>query len=288
MLFCIILKLMKLKNIISLLFLVVLSLAATARPLEAVGTVLPQLKTNTPARIFNDLMKQSMDLVPWTIFSWGGIGRCWSCTLTQIGGLKHQYPSGLPDRVWAVAEIPFFQGIDEGLQNQVYNIRYSGKGTVGVYQQGYYNTTWTSGAGGNFTLKTVSTSLFVYIYLTDPTDPVNSITILPDSLGPNPPTYTTNFLSYLKPFNLFRTCSWQGQNLYNSGTSLQIWANRTQVSSSSQVTSSGAALEHILELEQVTGATLWPCIPDSADTNYIQQMASLISSSRDKSKMMYL
>lgn len=90
------------------------SLAAVSNPIDAIGTVLPQLNPNspTPARIFNDLMKQSLQLVPYTIFPWGGSGRCWSCTLSQINGQKHQYPASLPSLNWAVAEIPFFFGID--------------------------------------------------------------------------------------------------------------------------------------------------------------------------------
>lgn len=278
---------MKLIQVVFLLLFTITTLQGTTSPIETVGTVLPEFKSNTPARIFNDLMKQSIGLVPWTIFSWGGSGRCWSCQLTQIGGLIHQYPSQLAQNMWAVAEIPFYKGIDENLQNAVFTLKYSGKGTVGVYQQGFFNTTWTSGSGGNFTLKTINSSLLVFIYLTDPTDPVTSITILPVSLGQNVPTFTTNFLNYLKPFNLFRTCKWQGQRIYSSGTSLQIWANRTLVSSSSQVVA-GVALEHILEIEQVTGGTIWPCIPDSADTNYITEFARLIGNTRDKSKMMYL
>lgn len=133
-----------------------------------------------------------------------------------------------------------------------------------------------------------SQSLFVYIYTTDPNNPVNSISILPTSLGLYPPTYTNNFLNYLKPFKVLRTCFWQGQNLYDSGISLQIWNNRTQTSSSTQISSSGVALEHILELETAAGVTLWPCIPEAADDNYIRSMATLIGSSRNKNKMMYL
>ena len=108
---------------------------------------------------------------------------------------------------------------------------------VGIYQAkpNQVNVTWTSGKGGQFTLKTTSQPLFVYIFTTDPTNPVNSIKITLDSLGANPSTYTSNFLNYLKPFNLLRTCFWQGQNLYNSGKSLQTWNARTLVSSSTQV-----------------------------------------------------
>jgi hypothetical protein len=229
---------------ILILFLLTLSYSAVTSPINALGTVLPQLNSyyQSPIRIFNDLMKQSLTLVPYSII-WGSLGRCWNgCPITQIGGLLHQYPAYLNTSIYAVAEIPFYPGIDNILQNQIFSLQYSGNGTVGVYQAGSYNITWSSGAGGNFTLKLVNQSLFVYIYQTDPSNPVTNIKILPTCLGSNPPTYTANFLYYLQPFNLLRTCFWQGQNQYNSGRSSQIWANRTLVSSSTQVSGTGVAL----------------------------------------------
>jgi len=113
---------------------------------------------------------------------------------------------------------------------------------VGVYQKNQFNTTWTSGVGGQFTLKLTNQSLFVYIYTTDPTNPVKNIAVVPTALGSNPPTYTSNFLNYLKPFNLLRTCYWQGQKLHNSGQTVQTWAERTLISSSTQVSPTGVAL----------------------------------------------
>lgn len=74
---------------------------------------------------------------------------------------------------------------------------------------------------------------------------MNSITIFSSDLGANPPTFTANFLKFIKPFNMLRTCSWQGQNLYNSNKNLQTWDARPSLSSSTQLLN-GVALEHIL------------------------------------------
>ena len=99
---------MKLNSIVIVLLLAYLVFGQTkTQPIDAVGTVLPRLSTNYIYRAFNDLMKQSLPLVPYQLASWGGIGRCWSCNLTYIDGLSHQYPAKLPRFVWAVAEIPF-------------------------------------------------------------------------------------------------------------------------------------------------------------------------------------
>ena len=76
---------MKIITIVLTLSLVLLSFSAVTNPIEALGTVLPQLNANniSPHRIFNDLMKQSLPLVPYQLTSYGSINRCWSCTLTN-------------------------------------------------------------------------------------------------------------------------------------------------------------------------------------------------------------
>ena len=214
-------------------------------PIKAQGTTLPQLTSSSPYRVFNDLMKQAIPFVPYQ-YIWGGISRYWGYNLTFINGLTHQYPASLATNVYAVSQISFYSGIDDSLLNKSFTLKFSGQGVVGVNQQSLFNTTWTAGVGGTFVLQSLTQLLNVFIYSTNSSNPVTAITILPTSLGANPPTFTSNFLYYLKPFNLLRTCYWQGQNLYNSGISSQIWANRTLTTSASQVSSTGVALEHIL------------------------------------------
>lgn len=54
------------------------------------------------------------------------------------------------------------------------------------------------------------------------------------------------------------------------------------------MSNTGVAYEHILELENVANATLWPCIPDTADFDYINNFANLIGSSRNKTNIIYI
>lgn len=192
-------------------------------------------------------MKQSLPFVPYKL-QYGTFSRCWSncINFTLIGGLAHQYPAPLPSLYWAVAEIQFNSG-DSGLANQTFQLTFKGSGGLGVYQ-GSLNKTWTSKDGGTFILPSVSTSLYVYVFNTSGTDPVNSIAITASSLGVNPTTFTSNFISYLKPFKFIRTCFWQGQSLYKSSWSNQTWASRTLTSLSTQISTYGVALEHLLEL----------------------------------------
>lgn len=190
-------------------------------------------------------MKQSLPFVPYKL-QYGSFSRCWNCPFTVIGGLPHQYPAPLPSLFWGVAEIQF-NSADSGLANQNFQLTFKGTGGVGVFQ-GSLNKTWTNKDGGTFILPSVSTSLYVYVFSTSATDPVNSISITLSSLGDNPPTFSSNFINYLEPFNFIRTCYWQGQNLYKSSWTTQTWATRPLTSSSTQISSYGVALEHILEL----------------------------------------
>lgn len=235
------------KEILLLLLSALLAVSqAVTPPIDSLGTTLPSLTTNLNYRVFNDLMKQSQPLVPYR-YIYNSISRQYNTPLNLTNGLAHQYPDNLTATYYAVAEIKFYPE-DVALVNQTLNLQYKGSGVVGVFQSGICNLTWASSTGGSFVLKAVNQSLFVYIYQTAIADPVNSISIVPVSLGANYSTFTANFLKYLQPFNLIRTCFWQGQNVYNSGYSKQIWNNRTVLSSSTQISSSGVALEHILEL----------------------------------------
>lgn len=181
--------------IISLCLVLSVSSAVTS-PVNAVGTTLPSLTSSLNYRVFNDLMKQSLPMVPYRLI-YGSVSRYWGYNIGFINGLSHLYPSSLPTNVYTVSEIQFYPVADDAYKGQSFTIKYSGQGTVGVYQSGLYNLTWSNGNGGNFTLQSTSQSLFVYIYSTVSTDPVTNITIFQTSLGSNPSTFTTNFLNYI-------------------------------------------------------------------------------------------
>jgi hypothetical protein len=222
---------MKLIIISTLLLLICSVSSALVNPIDAVGTTLPSLTTMLQYRVFNDLMKQSGQFFPYNFTTngriWGGFN------LNYTKNIIQQYPSNLPTNVMAVSEIIFFDpSIDGNLIGKNFSVSFSGTGKISIYQKNILNVTLTG--SGNFTLNYINQSLFVYIYTTDSTNPVRNIKIIPTELGANPPTFTSNFLYYLKPFNLIRTCFWQNQNLYRTSAP-QSWNNRTDLTSSSQI-----------------------------------------------------
>jgi hypothetical protein len=90
---------------LTILFILALLLAVSrsvTSPIDALGTTLPPLWTSLNYRVFNDLMKQSSQFVPYQ-FIWGGISRYWGYNLTNINDQSHQYPAALTANVYAVA-----------------------------------------------------------------------------------------------------------------------------------------------------------------------------------------
>ncbi len=108
--------------------------AVCAQPtlVEGVGTTMSVLTPNSPYRVFNDLMKQSSVFVPYDLDTTKWVpNRKWGFNLTMGNNL---YPSTLPNKVYAGADILLFQGIDENLIGQVYEVSFLGTGKIGVFQ----------------------------------------------------------------------------------------------------------------------------------------------------------
>ena len=215
--------------LLSFIFINLILAAFATAPLSAVGTTLPSLNVNPPYRVFNDLQKQSYHFVAYTMPSWSWVSsRYWNHNLAFR---SDNYPSSLDPNVYAVAQIDFFSGIDNNLIGNIYNVSFSGNGSIGIVQNNGLNITFSPNTVGTYTLTNLN-SLFVYIYNTSTTNPVTGIRIIPSN---NNSTFTSNFLSYVKPFQVLRYAFWQGQNLVNNQN--VTWANRATPFSASQIIS---------------------------------------------------
>jgi hypothetical protein len=208
---------------------------------NAIGTTLPRLSTTGYTRVFNDLMKQSSIFIPF-LYQWGNYGQQYytpnlSTTL---------YPFNVSFPVALAATISFIPSIDDGLIQNNYTITFDGNGLIGVSQKGNnsFNNTISAGNSLTFKLGNLNNPLYVWIYSSDINNPVQSIKILPNDQS----TFSSNFLNYIKPFNILRFCYWQGQNLYNSGISVQYWTKVITKKSATQISPLGIAYEHMLEL----------------------------------------
>ncbi len=101
--------------------LVAVSLSVTA-PINALGTTLPSLTTNLNYRVFNDLMKQSLPIVPYQQYS-SSVSRNWGSPFNFTNGLSYNYPASLPSSIYGMAEIKFYPE-DGDLVNKTFNVQF--------------------------------------------------------------------------------------------------------------------------------------------------------------------
>jgi len=77
------------------------------------------------------------------------------------------------------------------------------------------------------------------------------------------------FVDRLKPFKVIRFMDWQRTNDSHEKT----WSRRTGISSYTQASSHGVALEYMIDLCNLVGADPWFCMPHQTDEDYIRQFA---------------
>jgi hypothetical protein len=65
---------------------------------------------------------------------------------------------------------------------------------------------------------------------------------------------------------------WQNTN----GNTEVEWWSRNRPTNASQATTAGVALEHMIELSNILGASPWFCLSYAATDDYITQFATLV------------
>ncbi|HHG86627.1 MAG TPA: T9SS type A sorting domain-containing protein [Bacteroidetes bacterium] len=92
------------------------------------------------------------------------------------------------------------------------------------------------------------------------------------------------FVDRLAPFSTVRMMDWGETN----SNATWDWSEHTTATYNCQNTKSGVAYEHIIDLCNSQHKDLWICVPHMADTNYIQQMATIFKHGLDPNLTIYL
>ncbi|HHO75102.1 MAG TPA: hypothetical protein ENN05_01580 [Deltaproteobacteria bacterium] len=92
------------------------------------------------------------------------------------------------------------------------------------------------------------------------------------------------FLERLRPFKVIRFMDWQKTN--DSG--MKNWSQRTKLSSYTQASVSGVAIEYMVDLCNELGADPWFCMPHQADSDYIRRFAQLVKERLAPDRKVYL
>lgn len=231
--------------------------------------------------VFTDAMKQSRE---WISFNADGTGP-WSTNLAvplQSNGFPIQIPysDGInpPQKVrtlmlWDLPESTFPSGN--------YRLIVSGTGTVRL----------DFGATGTFdtpvdTLVYVDSGVALEIEYSDANNPIHQIQFIrPGYIETyQTKTFTDDFLNFLSDFDCIRYMDW----LRTNGSPIENWEQRSLPNYYTQSTNMGVAWEYIIELSNLTQKDLWINIPNKADDNYMQQLASLLMSELNSDLKIYL
>lgn len=106
---------------------------------------------------------------------------------------------------------------------------------------------------------------------TNPADPLRDIDCR-DRTRPASEIFHPELPGFLRGFSVIRFLDWQQTNS-NLG---ETWAQRTRVTDSSQTAAGGVAIEHMVDLANLTGIDPWFLMPYKADAAYIENFARLV------------
>ena len=264
----------------------ILKIAYSATTEDAIGTILPTLKTDSRYRVFNDLFKQSSKFETYSITDFR---RNWGVSLTYGTNL---YPSILDPKYAAGAEVNLYEEVDTELKGKNIRSSFDGDGEIKIFQNSKLILTLeTATNAASFVLETLD-PIMIYITKTNINDLVRNIQLIPEEIYMDSAlenkTFSKNFLSFLEPFNLIRFCYWQGQQINKANYQI-LWNERVKDNYASQVsTNFGISLEHIIELANLLNVIPYFCIPETSDDNYVIEMAKLIRKGIPVDKKIYL
>lgn len=121
---------------------------------------------------------------------------------------------------------------------------------------------------------------------TDPADPVRNIRfIMPghEATYQSQPWYPP-FLEMLQPYQALRFMDMQETN----NSPLVHWSERTTPKHSTQMSPRGTALEHMIDLCNVTQKDAWFCMPHQASDDYVVQFATMVRDQLDPHLKVYV
>jgi hypothetical protein len=225
--------------------------------------------------------------LPWTDVSKGSqplfsqeIGQSWGVgvplTLREDG-----YPAFLPENHMA-------QSLWDSPRGHVggqFVVLYDGSGHVGVS----LNASEVSNAPGRveFTIPAGPKRMLTRITETDPADPVRNIRIVPlaresDYVSGEPAQpFSPELLGNWDAMQSYRFMDWGSTN----NSPVVSWSQRGTPDYQTQSTSSGVALEYMVQLANQTSSNPWFCVPHQADDDYVRNMARLIRDNLDSSRV---
>lgn len=160
-----------------------------------------------------------------------------------------------------------------------YVILYDGVGTLQVGLDGRMVSTSQGASGGRdvFNVANPRNGVWVCITRTDHSNYVRNIRVVKaeyESLLDKGNIFSPIFLGLLQNFRVLRTIQWLG--IDDNPSPPGDWADRPHLSDAGWGSNSGVPLETVISLCNALSSDCWINVPDTADDNYITQMATLV------------
>lgn len=174
-----------------------------------------------------------------------------------------------------------------------YVILYDGVGTMTVDLDGQMVSTSQTSTGGRdvFNVATPKAGRGVRLCITK-TDPANHlrnvrvVRVANEALLDQGYIFSPTFLNLMRNFRAIRAMEWLGMDHNPSPTG--NWADRTQLSNAGWGATNGAPLEAVIDLCNALSTDCWINVPDTADDNYITQMATLVHQELGPTQKVYV
>src|SRR5487761_1516816 len=174
-----------------------------------------------------------------------------------------------------------------------YAILYYGDGKMQVDLDGQMVSTSQTSTGGRdvFNVATPKAGRGVRLCITK-TDPANHlrnvrvVRVANEALLDQGYIFSPTFLNLMRNFRAIRAMEWLGMDHNPSPTG--NWADRTQLSNAGWGATNGAPLEAVIDLCNALSTDCWINVPDTADDNYITQMATLVHQELGPTQKVYV
>jgi hypothetical protein len=173
-----------------------------------------------------------------------------------------------------------------------YVILYDGVGTITATLDAQMVSTSQTSTGGRDVFNatpTVGRGVRLCITQTNPANHLRNIRVVRaanEALLDQGYIFSPTFLGLLKNFRVIRSMEWLGMD-YNP-TPTGNWADRTQLSNAGWGSTNGTPLEVVIDLCNALSADCWINVPDTADDNYITQMATLVHQELGPTQKVYV
>ena len=195
---------------------------------------------------------------------------------------EHGWPKYLHHNQWM--ETLLYREIDGKYPAGPYVVLYEGSGLL----EFQFDARIVQAKKGriDLTVRPTHGGILMRLRASDPSDPIRNIRIVrADALETfEEQPFHPLFLERLSPYSVIRFMDWQRTN----NSTLSSWDERPTPRDATQSTHKGVALEHMIQLCNISEKDPWFCIPHNADDEFVSNFAHLVKEQLHPDRKIYI